>query len=104
MNCPSCNALNPDDKKFCGECGAPLNPDPTSFKELVKSTAREEVRGSLKDYIKENRIAEFDITEKVTNRLLGWVKTLGLLIGILLTVAGYLGFANLNSIINSSKK
>ena len=24
MNCPSCQAVNPDAKRFCGSCGAPL--------------------------------------------------------------------------------
>src|SRR5215468_11190918 len=24
MECPSCGAVNPDGKKFCGDCGTPL--------------------------------------------------------------------------------
>ena len=28
MFCKKCSAQNPDDKKFCGECGAPLEPLP----------------------------------------------------------------------------
>ena len=26
MNCPRCNAPNPDGQRFCGWCGAPLPP------------------------------------------------------------------------------
>ena len=48
MQCASCGAQNPEGKKFCGECGAPLRPAPpvaelrqitVMFCDLVGSTA-----------------------------------------------------------------
>jgi uncharacterized membrane-anchored protein YhcB (DUF1043 family) len=59
---------------------------------------------ALQRYVKDQRIAEFDITEKVTSRLLGWAKILGALLGILAVVAGYLGVKSVADLYKLTKK
>jgi predicted nucleic acid-binding Zn ribbon protein len=40
MKCPKCEANNPDEKEYCGDCGKRLNKHPSKFKQpLMKSTA-----------------------------------------------------------------
>src|SRR5215468_3989795 len=73
-------------------CGASLEPVSGPVKDAVQSAAREEVRLALQSYTKDRRIAEFDVTENVINRLIGWAKTIGILFGVVLVVAGWFGF------------
>jgi flagellar biosynthesis chaperone FliJ len=66
------------------------------LRDVVQSAAREEVRLALQSYTKDQRIAEFDVTENVINRPIGWSKTIGILLGVILVVAGWFGFKSFN--------
>ena len=61
MDCLKCKAENPDGKKYCGDCGAPLDLSFGPLKELVESSVRLEVQNSLKEYIKDQKIAELEV-------------------------------------------
>lgn len=91
MDCLICNTKNPDDTKYCGNCGARLDVAAGPVKDMVEVAVRQEVDRALERYLKDQRIAEFDITEKVANRLLGWGKIFGTIIGVLVVLAGILG-------------
>jgi 3',5'-cyclic AMP phosphodiesterase CpdA len=90
-------------QKFCANCGASLEPVSGPVKDAVQSAAREEVRLALQSYIKDQRIAEFDVTENVINRLIGWAKTIGILFGVVLVVAGWFGFKSFSDQVQSLK-
>src|SRR5260370_26212036 len=91
MDCLICNAKNPEGAKYCGNCGSRLDVSTGPIKEVVEAAVRQEVGRVLERNLKDQKIAEFDITENVTNRLLGWAKMLGTVIGVLLVLAGNLG-------------
>jgi uncharacterized membrane-anchored protein YhcB (DUF1043 family) len=104
MDCVICKAQNPEGAKYCTNCGIRLDLSSGPLKDILEASVRQEVDRALQRYVKEERIAEFDITEKVTTRLLGWAKILGTLIGVLLVVAGLLGVKSLTDLYEKAKK
>jgi acid phosphatase type 7 len=103
MNCEQCGASNPEGQKYCGACGAPLDSLAGPTRAAVESTVRQEVAKALSGYVKDQRIAEFDITEKVANRLIGWGKVVGVFLGIFVAGAGYLGFKSVKDVVDGLK-
>jgi hypothetical protein len=91
MQCPKCNAQNPDEKKFCGECGAELK----GAAPLSESDLRAHIRTAIREEWKDQRLVEFEITEKVLGKLSEWAKLLGYFAGVPLAAAllllGFLG-------------
>lgn len=73
MNCFRCSSGNAEDQKFCGNCGAPLH---------LNEFLQEAIQASLKDRLRDQKVVESEIAETVANRLIGWGKILGVLIGI----------------------
>jgi acid phosphatase type 7 len=91
MKCAGCNAENPDGAKYCCNCGTRLDLTSGPIKDILESTVRNEVDRALKGYLKDQKIAEYDITEKVANRLLGWGKIFATLFGALVVIGGVFG-------------
>jgi TPR repeat protein len=100
MNCVVCDSQNPEGAKYCGTCGTRLDPNFGPLKEVLEASVRREVDSALQRFLKDQKIAEFDITEKVANRLLGWVKIVAAVVGFLGVVAGLLGV----DFVNRAKK
>jgi hypothetical protein len=89
MDCFRCKTANPDASKFCGVCGAPLD-----FDALVKAAVQTQFKDELNARVKEQKVVTVEITDAVRERLLGWVKWLGIgatLITSALAVAGIKG-------------
>ena len=70
MDCANCNAQNPEGAKYCSNCGIRLDLSSGPLKDTVEASVRQEVDHAFQQYTKEQKIVEFDVTEKVTNRLL----------------------------------
>jgi hypothetical protein len=91
MKCPKCNCENPDEKKFCGDCGARLQT--TGY--LSDDELRATIRAAIREELADQKVVEVEITESVLERITGWAKTLGFFAGIplaaLLLVLGLLG-------------
>jgi zinc-ribbon domain len=62
MICSQCGTSNPDGQKYCGACGIPLEALAGPTKAAIESAVRQEVSQALSGYVKDQRIAEFDIT------------------------------------------
>ena len=69
MDCIICNTKNPEGTKYCGNCGACLDIKAGPLKDTLEASVRQEVDHALQRYVKDQRIAEFDITEKVTSAI-----------------------------------
>jgi len=104
MTCDQCGSDNPTGQKYCGQCGAPLDSLAAPTRAAIAASVRQEVSKALAGYVKDQRMAEFDVTEKVTDRLIGWSKIAGLFVGIFLAGAGYLGFQSFKDVLDSFKK
>src|SRR6266851_7147159 len=83
MNCNECKATNPENSRYCNQCGAVLG---RSLEETVQKKLRD------------RRAIEMDITESIAKRLMtwaGWVRnTIGVVVALfaLLVGLGYLDF------------
>ena len=91
MDCAVCKAPNPEGARYCSACGARLNSIDSIDAAALQDAVRCEVEAALKRDQKELQIAEFDITERVANRLISWGKSLAVVLGALLLLGGFLG-------------
>ncbi len=91
MQCIKCNAQNPDEQKFCGDCGAQL----TSTSPLSEADLRAHIRTVIREELADQRLVEVEVTEKVLGKISDWAKLLGYFAGIPLAAAllllGFLG-------------
>jgi uncharacterized membrane protein YvbJ len=101
MICEQCGSSNSEGQKNCGACGAPLDALTRPTRAAIESAVRSEASKTLAGYVKDQRIAELDVTENVTNRLVGWGKVIGVVLGVFLAGAGYLGFKSLQDVVDS---
>jgi hypothetical protein len=107
MDCFICKSQNPEGAKYCGTCGVRLDANFGPLKEVLEASVRQEIDSALQRYLKDQKIAEFDVTEKVANRLIGWGKIVATLIVPLVVIAGILGvksYTDLNNVVENGKK
>jgi hypothetical protein len=72
MDCSACHAKNPDDKKYCGDCGTPL-----SLVQNIPATALDErIRALLKERLADQKLIEVELTQSVLERITAWGKLL----------------------------
>ena len=101
MKCPKCHADNPDNKKFCSDCGAPLTADADAIPHAAQ--VREQVQAVLEANYKDQKLVEIDLIEQVTTRLIGWAKLFASFVGIPLSVlAVVLGFLGIKATLDLS--
>src|SRR5262249_10326125 len=100
MDCGACKTPNPEGANFCANCGSKLGAVDTIDPAILQHIVRQQVTAALHRDEKDLRISEFDITEKVATRLLGWAKNFGVVLGILLVIGGFLGFKNVKDVVD----
>jgi hypothetical protein len=99
MECIRCKAQNPDGKKYCGDCGSPLQ---QTIASLVETIVAENLDAAFEKKLKDYRQTEFDVTERVANRLLGWAKAGVAIISVPIVILGGFGIKGVLDI-NSQK-
>ena len=111
VKCTQCKAENPDDKRFCSDCGGPLDPASAAVKGLVETTLREKVGEFLKERYKDQKLVEIETTQAIAVRLSDWAKLLGFFIGIplalLFFLLGFFGvtkYSEFSTLVTSSQK
>jgi hypothetical protein len=102
MDCLRCAASNPDSKKYCGDCGAPLQLDSASVRDFLATGMREEIQRAIKDQLKDQKVVEVEVTEAIVTRLSNWGKALtylvGVPLGLLVLVLSILGINKLSDL------
>jgi hypothetical protein len=104
MECIRCNGVNPQGKRYCGDCGAPLDPNAGPLMELIELSLNQRIQSILKEQLKDKQLVELEITESIVSRLSNWTKLLGFFVGIpLLLLAFLLGFFGIQTYSDFSK-
>lgn len=111
MECLKCKSSNPESKKYCGDCGALLDPSVGMVEAYLDTNLRPQLQSILKEHYKDSKLVEMEITESVVTKLSSWGKHLAYFVGIplgaLLFVLGVLGiksYADFVGIINTAKR
>ena len=111
MDCSRCRAANQDGKKFCGDCGAPLDQTANQIDAYLESNLGVRVQAFIKEQYKDQKLVEIEATEAIITKLVSWAKLLGFFVGIPLAimalVLGFLGFrtySDFTAIVDTGKK
>jgi acid phosphatase type 7 len=99
MDCFRCKSANPIESKYCGACGAPLD-----FDALVATTVQAQLKDELNAKVKEQKIVTVEITDAVRERLLGWVKWLGIAATVITSALAVVGIKSVSDIVNRAKE
>jgi hypothetical protein len=78
MNCPNCNSPNADGKKYCADCGTPLDPQMQRLEVFVK----EQVEKTIQEKFKDQKLVDIETSQAVAERLHGWAKLFGFFVGL----------------------
>ena len=82
IECPRCEAANPDGKKFCGECGEALDPALSAVKQFIDVSVRSQILSTVAERYKDQKLLEVETTQAIATRFSEWAKLLGFFIGI----------------------
>jgi uncharacterized phage infection (PIP) family protein YhgE len=104
MDCPRCHRPSPEGKKYCADCGAPLDPQTTYLASFVQKTVQDEIDKRFKD----QRLVDIETSQAIAERLHGWAKIFAYCVGlpvaalfIVLSVAGIEKYSDFRNLINS---
>ena len=110
VECSRCKANNPSDKRFCGDCGAPLDPALTAIKDLMNATWREQVAEVLRQHYKDQKFVEIETAGAIAAKLTEWSKLFAFFVGIpvaaallALTVLGITSYNDFSGAIGRAK-
>jgi len=105
MRCGKCGFDNPDDHKFCGQCGGSLS---RTDERQHRAEEKKELDGIFGDDFTPKTFIEMRLAEAVVDRIIGWFKTLAYIVGIPVAVAatifGITTVPNLIFISNTAQK
>src|SRR5258706_12425512 len=91
MNCPNCSSPNADGKKYCSDCGTPLDPQSQALELLVKTKVETAIQAKFKD----QKLVDVETSQAIAERLHGWGRLFGffvaLPVAVLLIVLSFLG-------------
>jgi F0F1-type ATP synthase membrane subunit b/b' len=91
MNCPNCNSPNADGKKYCADCGTPLDPQMQRLEIFVKA----QVEKAIQEKFKDQKLVDVETSQAIAERLHGWGKLFGFFVALpvaaLLIVLSFLG-------------
>jgi hypothetical protein len=93
MVCIDCKATNPDDNRFCGQCGAELG---RSLDETIR-----------KKGFRDRMATEMEIMDAVVGRLMKWVRWLGTIAAVIIVLFGLLlgkSYMDVSKVVDSGKK
>jgi hypothetical protein len=87
MDCPKCKTPNPDEKRYCGDCGAVLD--------VVDEDFRQRVHGMIREHLKDQRLVEIETADAVMARLKTMAKPFLYTFAMFITLLGILGFRSM---------
>jgi hypothetical protein len=102
MNCPNCNSPNSDGKKYCSDCGTPLDPQMQRLEIFVKA----QVEKAIQEKFKDQKLVDVETSQAIAERLHGWGKLFGFFVAlpvaillIVLSIGGIERYSDFKSMI-----
>lgn len=83
--CRSCSGENPDANRYCGACGSALEETEALRREVDAAVER-----SLAARLKDRDVVETQLANAVLQKLLGWAKTYGTILAVLIALAAFI--------------
>lgn len=106
MQCFACKAFSPDDKKYCGDCGAAL----AAVSDLSIAHLDKRIKETIKEQLADQKVVEVELTESVLQRITAWGKLLayfaGIPVALLVLVLGALGikqYTDIRALVNAAE-
>src|SRR5260370_5164653 len=107
MQCSNCKALSPDDKEYCGECGAELH----KVDDFSRASLNQRIKKAIKEQLADQKVVEVELTEAVLQRITAWGKILvyfaGIPLGLLFLILSALGIKQISdfqALVNAASK
>jgi hypothetical protein len=104
MNCPHCNSPSADDKKYCAECGTPLDQQTKHLETFVKA----QIEDAIQQRFKDQKLVDIETSQAVAERLHGWAKLFAFFVGlpvalllIVLSVGGVEKYSDFKKMVGS---
>ena len=104
MNCPHCNSISPEGKKYCADCGAPLDRQTKHLETFVKTQIEE----SIKEKFRDQKLVDIETSQAIAERLHGWAKLFAFVVGVpiglfllWLSVAGFEKYSDFKKLVAS---
>jgi hypothetical protein len=111
MECAQCEAKNPDGKRFCGDCGSPLDADLVGVPAANQVRLRQQVKDILRSDFKDQKLAEIELTQAVAARLSDWAKLFAFFVGIpaallvlTLSLLGFKTYSDFSALVKNGQK
>jgi hypothetical protein len=82
LECPRCHEKSEDGRRFCADCGAPLDPAFEELKKYSEQTIRDSLRTILSSDYKDQNYLEIKTAQLIVERLTGWGKLFATLVAI----------------------
>lgn len=95
--CYNCKSPNPADKKFCGDCGASLDPTVGAINAYLDANLAKRLDEAIKVRFRDQQITEVALAANVADKVTNWAKLFAVFIGVPLTIMGtYLTYLGIN--------
>jgi len=82
MNCPHCNSPSAEGKRFCADCGTPLDQQTRYLETFVKA----EIEQAIHEKFRDQKLVDIETSQAVAERLHGWAKLFVFFVGLPLAV------------------
>ncbi|HMG14775.1 MAG TPA: zinc ribbon domain-containing protein, partial [Saprospiraceae bacterium] len=96
MKCPNCHIENPENQKYCGDCGTLL------IDTIINDKIFEnKIESIIQKQLKDKQVVEIEITENIASKIANWAKLFAYFIGIpfaiIIFILGFLGYNSYSS-------
>ena len=78
MNCTNCNSPNTEGKKYCSDCGTPLDPQIQRLEVFVNTRIEKAIQEKFKD----QKLVDVETSQAIAERLHGWAKMFGFFVAL----------------------
>lgn len=85
MACQRCGVVSPEGKRFCGDCGASLDP-------RIDQMIRQEVQAVLQEQLKDQKLLAIQIADDAAARFGFYAKIVGIPLTLVLLILAFFGF------------